>query len=175
MAILSIARIEKFLIAVGDRCEAESTLFLLGGGALGLLGGERPTGDLDYVGDDLRLTSLQKLMAQIADEMQIDLEAVPIAKFVPLPIGAERRMILIGQFGNLTAYVFDPYTIALSKLDRGFDIDLDDICFLIHHQLITIEQLDAFVEESILQAREFDLDAAAMRRHLHIARRTFRN
>lgn len=170
MATISNSQIEKFLIAVGEHCEAESTLFLLGGGALRLLGGERPTGDLDYVGDDLHLNSMQQLMAQIADEMHIDLEAVPIAEFVPLPGNADDRAIMLGRFGNLTVYVFDPYTIALSKLDRGFKTDLEDIHFLIQRNLVTIDQLDSFVEKAIPRAEEFGLDPKAMRRHLQIVR-----
>lgn len=147
-------------------------LYLLGGGALELLGSVRPTVDLDYVGDDLRLNSLQQLMVQIAERMHIELEAVPIAEFVPLPVNADKRAILVGQFGNLTVYVFDPYTIALSKLDRGFDIDFEDILFLIQHNLVNVDQLAALVEESALQAREFDLDPVAMRRHLQVVRKS---
>ncbi len=164
------SRIEAFLTAVGKRCEPASTLFLLGGGALELLGSVRPTLDLDYVGDDLQLTNLQQLMAQIADEMHIELEAVPIAGFVPLPEHSEERSVLVGEFGNLAVYVFDPYTIALSKLDRGFDTDIDDILFLVRRHLITVDQLAAFAEAAVLQAHEFDLDPAAMRRHLQVVR-----
>lgn len=54
MAIVDKAQIKEFLTAVGNRCEPNSTLFLLGGGALELLGGTRPTLDLDYVGNDLQ-------------------------------------------------------------------------------------------------------------------------
>lgn len=164
------SQIEAFFIAVGNRCEPASTLFLLGGGALELLGGVRPTLDLDYVGDDLQLNTLQQLMAQIAGEMHIELEAVSIAEFVPLPEDAHKRSIRVGEYGNLTVYIFDPYTIALSKLDRGFDTDIEDILFLIRRDLITVEQLAAFAETAASQASEFDLDPAAMRRHLQVVR-----
>lgn len=63
MAAVTESQIEEFLIAVGEQCEPASMLYLLGGGALELLGSARPTVDLDYVGDDLRLNSLQQLTA----------------------------------------------------------------------------------------------------------------
>ena len=89
MAVINRANIESFLKSVGKDCSPNSTLFLLGGGALELLGGARPTTDLDYVGDDLHQNNLQKLMAQVADNLHIEAEPVPIADFIPLPENAE--------------------------------------------------------------------------------------
>jgi hypothetical protein len=170
MAPLSRSQIDRFLTAVGQRCEPDTNLYLLGGGALELLGGARPTIDLDYVSDEKQSANLQDLLAQIADEMQIELEAVPIAEFVPLPQDADNRAVFVGSFGNLTVYVFDPYTIALSKLDRGFDTDIEDILFLVQHQIITVEKLADFLETAVPQARQFDLDHTAMRQRLQIVR-----
>lgn len=170
MAALSRSLIDRFLTAVGQRCEPGTNLYLLGGGALELLGGLRPTIDLDYVGDDLQSDSLQQLLTKTADELQIELEAVPITEFVPLPQDADNRAVFVGKFGNLTVYVFDPYTIALSKLDRGFDTDIEDILFLVQRQLITIETLADFVETAVTQAKQFDLDPTAMRQRLQIVR-----
>ena len=45
---------------------------------------------------------------------------------------------------------------------------IPDILFLIQNQLITIEQLAAFVETAVSQTDRFDLNATAMRRHLEI-------
>lgn len=111
-------------------------------------------------------------MAQIANEMQIEVEAVPIAEFIPLPADADKRAVFMGVFGNLTVYVLDPYTIALSKLDRGFDTDIEDVLFLVQQQLVTIEQLALFVENAILQAHQFDLDPSIIRRHLQVLRQS---
>lgn len=103
MAALSRSQIDQFLTAVGQRCEPGTKLYLLGG--------VRPTIDLDYV--------------------------------------------------------FDPYTIALSKLERGFDTD---ILFLVQHELIIVETLVDIVETAVIQATQFDLDPTAMRQRLQIVR-----
>lgn len=106
MAALSRSQIDQFLTAVGQRCEPGTKLYLLGG--------VRPTIDLDYV--------------------------------------------------------FDPYTIALSKLERGFDTDIEDILFLVQHELIIVETLVDIVETAVIQATQFDLDPTAMRQRLQIVR-----
>jgi hypothetical protein len=166
MAVIDRSQIEAFLMAIGQRCEPESVLFLIGGGALELLGGARPTVDIDYVGDDLQPNKLQQMMAEIADEMHLEIEGVPIGEFVPIPKDAEKRAILVGQFGNLAVHIFDPYTIALSKLDRGFETDLEDILFLIQNNLITLDQLKQIVEAAVSQAHQFELNLGAMNRGL---------
>lgn len=171
MASINRTQIENFLTAVGDRCEPSSTLFLLGGCALALLDGTRPTLDLDYVGPEQQITDLQKLMTEIATDMQIEIEAVPIEEFVPLPQNAHRRAIIVGHFGNLAVYIFDPYTIALSKLDRGLESDIEDIVFLVRQKIIDDKQLGTFMEAAIVQAEEFLLNAKSMRQHLEIVRR----
>ncbi len=71
---------------------------------------------------------------------------------------SDKRSIRIGQFGNLEVYVADPYSIALSKLDRGFDTDLDDIVFLVQHNLVILEELERITKNALPRARKFDLD-----------------
>jgi hypothetical protein len=73
---------------------------------------------------------------QIAKELKIDVEPVPLDRFVSLPVGSTDRQIRIGPFENLEIYVADPYSFALSKLDHSFfDTDFDDIIFLIRQNL----------------------------------------
>ena len=127
------AEILSILHALGKRVPPSSRLILVGGSALALLGSPRLTIDIDFIGDDLHPNEVQKAIMQAAKELKIYVEPVPLEQFIPLPKGSAERNIRIGQFGNLEVYVADPYGIALSKLDRGFDTDLDDIVFLIRH------------------------------------------
>ena len=93
---------------------------------------------------------------EIARELNIDVEPVPIERFVPLPEGSDKRRIYIGQFGNMNVYVADPYSIALSKLDRGFDTDIDDIIFLVEHNYVVLDELERITVKALSQARKFD-------------------
>lgn len=123
MECLAEETVLAFLEEVGRRYSQPADLLLLGGSALCLLGSPRPTLDIDYVGDDLTRNELQQCIDQVAQNMGIVVEAVPISGFVPLPEDADQRKVSVGQFGAVQVYILDPYSMALSKVDRGFDSD----------------------------------------------------
>ena len=148
--------IREFLTELGNRYSKQETLYLLGGSALILLGSSRDTLDIDYVGDDTQKDEFQILIEEIASELELETEVVPIERFIPLPEGNEKRKIHIGQFGNVNVYVLDPYSIALSKVDRGFETDLEDIIFLIQHNQINMEELGQILKNSLPHAGKFD-------------------
>ena len=122
---LTIADIETFLRRLGDRYPHPTTLYLLGGSALCLLGSPRRTLDIDYFGSDRPDPEdvLAATIRSVATELHIEIEGVPLDQFIPLPQDSDSRHRFIGRFGNLIVYVFDPYSIAISKLDRGFETD----------------------------------------------------
>lgn len=77
---------------------------------------------------------------------------------MPLPEGNEQRSIHIGQFGKVDVFIFDPYSIALSKLDRGSDRDLDDIVFLIQRNQINEVELERILNDALPHAGKFDFN-----------------
>ncbi len=131
-----------------------------------LLGSPRLTIDIDFVGDDISPNELHKTILQIAKEQRIYMEPVAIERFIPLPDGSEERTIRIGQFGNLEVFVADPYCIALSKLDRGFDTDFDDLVFLVQKNIVEFQLLERITEISLSRAREFDMNPTEVLAHL---------
>lgn len=170
MGSLSQETLQKLLLAVADRYREPATIVLLGGCALALLGSPRPTLDIDYVGSDLDKNDLQQLIEQVADEMKIEIEAVPIEQFIPLPEGADERKIHVDRYGSIDVYILDPYAIALSKLDRGFESDIEDVLFLIQHNLVEISQLESVVAAALERANEFDMVPSEVRNHLDAVR-----
>jgi hypothetical protein len=159
-------RIRAILQLIGDRIPAPANLILIGGGALALLGSPRLTVDIDFIGDDVTPDELSKTIMQVAKEQNIYADPVPLERFIPLPKGSESRMITIGKFGNLSVYSADPYSIALGKLERGFDTDLGDVIFLIRQNLIDLTQLQRVVEEALPRASEFDINSSDLLAHL---------
>ncbi len=151
------AKLEAILATLGEQVPSASRLFLIGGSALTLLGSPRPSLDIDFVGDDIHPNELHRTLIAKAKEMKLQVEAVPIERFIPLPDGNELRQIFIGQFANLDVYVFDPYSIALSKVDRGLLTDFDDIIFLIKKNHITLEELERITKNAVSKAGKFDL------------------
>jgi hypothetical protein len=152
------AEIKAVLHAIGARVPPASRLILVGGSALSLIGSPRPTIDIDFVGDDLCPEPLHQIILRIADELDIDAEPVPLDKFVPLPPGHEDRAIRVGQFENLEIFIADPYSIALSKVDRGADTDYDDLVFLVQRGYVDLTRFEGMIRNALPQASKFDFN-----------------
>jgi hypothetical protein len=163
---MDTTEIRAILQTLGERVPPSSRLLLVGGSALMLLGSPRLTIDIDFVGDDVSPSALDKILMQAAKELKIYVEPVPIQHFVPIPKGSDKRTIRIGQFGNLEVFVADPYVIALSKLDRAFDTDFDDLIFLIERNLVDLDQLERITRDALSRAREFDMNPDEVLAHL---------
>ena len=172
MVTLTKAEIVAFLQQLGQRYVQPAELHLIGGAALCLLGNPRTTLDLDFVGNDLPPAAerahgtLRGELEKLADELQIEVEAVPFEQFIPLPLDVQVRHHLFGQFGTLQVFIFDPYSIALSKLDRGLPTDLQDIVFLLQQEVIDYVKLEMVLEQALTQAVEFGLNRSEMRMRL---------
>jgi hypothetical protein len=55
-------------------------------------------------------------------------------------------------------YLFDLYSIALSKIARGFESDLEDVLFLLKQNLIEWATLEAHFNSILPRARSADID-----------------
>ncbi len=162
-----------FLERLADRWDSPVSLYLLGGGALSLLGNTRETRDLDYTAElpATLLDEFRQVATQVASEMHLDLEEVPIGEFLPLPPDAKQRRRFVRRFGQLDIYVFDPYTIALSKIARGFESDLDDVMFMLQEGLIEFSELERHFEAILPRATKFDINPREFRAYFDEIRR----
>jgi hypothetical protein len=159
MEPITDANLKSLFQRLSQRYSSPARIYLLGGSALCLLGSPRTTLDVDYTFEVAPedVARFQATMAELAAEMQLDLENVPFDEFVPLPSGARERRRIIGQFGQLEVYIFDPYSIALSKIVRGFEADLEDVMFMLREYLIEFDQLEHFFEQILPQAPQADI------------------
>ena len=150
-------KLHSILAALGEQVPPESRVYLIGGSALTLLGSPRQSLDVDFVGDDIHPSELLRTIMGKAREMKLQVDVVPLDRFIPLRDGNEQRSIHIGHFGNLEVNVLDPYSIALSKLDRGLFTDFDDILFLINNDYIILDEFLQITKNAISKAGKFDL------------------
>ncbi len=140
-------QIYDFLRELGKRCLIPSEIYLFGGSAVLLMGGVRYTADIDFTLNETNAEAIRKTIKEIADEQGLDLEESIPSEFMPLPFGSGSRHQRIGQYGQLTVYVFDPYSIALMKIDRAFKSDIQDVRFLIHGGHINLDELEQHLDE----------------------------
>jgi len=168
MSELNDEVLNDFFQRLAQRWTVPATLYLIGGTALSILGSPRQTLDVDYIGNDVRLSDFQTAVKQVAHDMGIEVEPVPLDEMIPLPEDAYERCRLVGHFGALSVYVFDPYSIALGKLDRGSATDLQDVEFLVRNGFVDTERLKSIVNAATQRASEFDIVPDEMREHLEL-------
>lgn len=159
MESVTVENLRAFLERLGEQYPGSATLYLLGGGALCLLGNPRVTVDVDYwyAVSSAEEAQFKAAMEKLAEEMHLDVEDVPLDEFVPLPQGAYDRRQFVGRFGGVEVYIFDPYTIALSKIARGFEADLEDVLFMLGEDLIEFAELERLFEQVLPRSAEADI------------------
>ena len=99
----------------------------LTGGATAVLEGWRPsTVDVDVRFEPDSDAAL-RLIAELKERLQVNVELASPLDFLPPLKGWRERCRFRLRAGNLEVFDFDPYSQALSKLERGFDLDLRDV------------------------------------------------
>jgi hypothetical protein len=154
--VTSVA-LQQFLQKLGEQFTQPAKLYLLGGSALCLLGSPRETLDVDYSLEP-HSPEFKNILRQISSELRLDLESVSLADFIPLPPNSEKRHRFLGRHGQVDVYIYDLYSIALSKIARGFESDLEDVEFLLLQKLIEWDELEAHFKSILPHANKADID-----------------
>ena len=173
MEPVTAVTLKTFLQRLGEHYSGPATFYLLGGSALCLLGSPRTTLDVDYTFEVAPedTARFRTALAELAAEMRLDLEDVPLAEFIPLPPAARERRQFIGRFGQIDVYIFDPYSVALSKIARGFEADLEDVIFMLRERLIEFAELERHFKAILPQAPQADIDPNEFRAYFAEVRR----
>ncbi|MFH1907102.1 MAG: DUF6036 family nucleotidyltransferase [Chloroflexota bacterium] len=157
METVTSLALQKFFQRLGEQISTPATFYLLGGSALCLLGSPRETLDVDYSIEGA-LPEMEQALKQLSAELELDLELVPLREFIPLPPDAEQSRRFVGRYGQVDVYIFDLYSIALSKIARGFESDLEDVEFLLRQKLIAWGPLEAHFKSILPRAKSADID-----------------
>lgn len=108
---------------------------------------------------------LEQTLHQLALDLRLDLEAVLLAEFIPIPPETEQRRRFVRRYGQVDIYIFDPYSIALSKIARGFESDLEEVEFLLSQGFIAWDALGAYLQAILPRARGADIDPKEFRQY----------
>ena len=119
-------RIGRFLEELGRRTTSEATVYL-SGGTTAVLHGWRPS----TIDIDLRIEpdsdDLLRAIAPLKEELQVNVELASPLDFIPEPPGWRERSPFVRQEGRLTVRHMDPHAQALSKIERGHELDRRDV------------------------------------------------
>jgi hypothetical protein len=170
METVTSLALQKFFQRLGEQISTPATFYLLGGSALCMLGSPRETLDVDYSVEGA-LPEMEQALKQLSAELELDLEFTPLREFIPLPPDAEQRHRFVGRYGQVDVYIFDLYSIALSKIARGFESDLEDVEFLLDRDLIAWDTLETHLQTILPRVRSADIDPKEFQQYFETLKR----
>ena len=156
---VTAANLQAFMKALAAAANAPSRVFLVGGATAVLFGWRTSTIDIDLKivpESDEILRSLPALK----ERLHLNIELASPDDFIPELPGWEERSRFIQQVGKLAFFHYDFYAQALAKIERGHQIDLQDVHELIARELIEPSRLlDLFaaIEDQVYRYPELDL------------------
>ncbi len=115
-----------FLEVFGKKLRESGRVYLTGGSTALLKKWRNTTLDIDLSAKPEPKNFFESI-AEIKNELQINIELASPNDFVPELEGWENRSEFIGRYGNTDFYHFDYYSQAFSKLSRGHVRDLKDV------------------------------------------------
>ena len=134
-APVDIDRLRKFMAAMGRQTTGPGSIYLTGG-ATALLHGWRPmTVDVDLKADP-EPNRYFEAIATLKDELSLNIELASPPDFIPELPGWRDRSLFIARHGQIDFYHYDPYSQALSKLERAHSRDLADVEAMLRDGLI---------------------------------------
>ena len=119
-------RIRAFLRELGRRARVPGRIYL-DGRRDGVLEGWRTSTiaiDLRFEPDD---DALLRALPELKERLDINIELASPPDFIPELLGWRDRSPFVLREGGLEVHHFDPYSQALSKVERGFEHDLEDV------------------------------------------------
>jgi hypothetical protein len=127
-------RITSLLAELGRYAQVGDRLYLTGGATAVLVGWRRSTRAVDIRlegGED----ALLRAIAELKDRLSINIELASPLDFLPEVAGWRDRCPYVGRFGALEVFDMMYELQALSKLQRAFDQDLEDVREMLARQL----------------------------------------
>jgi hypothetical protein len=128
-------RIDAFVRALGRAARTPARLYLTGGATAVLEGWRRTTVDID-VHLEPDLDELLRHIPELKERLGVNVELASPAQFIPELPGWRERSRFVLTAGRLDVFHYDPYSQALSKLERAFDQDVEDVRAMIARGLV---------------------------------------
>jgi hypothetical protein len=153
---LAPADLDRFLRNLSRRLPCPVRLVLTGGGEAMLLGGIRPTGDLDFAlvvaaRFEVHWPGVEAAVAAARDETGIAVQyATDIDRWSSVSIpAAQRRTRVFRRIGRLSVHLVEPACWAVYKLTRYLDSDVEDLRAVLRRQRVSWRRLARLCGESL--------------------------
>lgn len=142
-------RIRRLGRELGKAVAPGTRMYLTGGATAVLEGWRDSTVDIDVRFEPDSDAALSRIR-DLKEELEINVELASPLDFLPALDGWRERSHFRFREGNLEVFDFDLYSQALSKLERGFELDLNDVGHMVssgqvdpHELLRLLEDIEA--------------------------------
>jgi len=115
-------------------------IYLTGGSSAVLEGWRASTVDVDLRFEP-ESDDLLRALPMLKEKLGINIEMASPPDFIPELPGWRERSTLLFSEGSVSVHHFDLYSQALSKIERGFGQDLDDVRTMIERGLVERQRL----------------------------------
>lgn len=160
---VDIARLNDFMAAMGRKTKGAGRIYLTGGATALLHGWRSMTVDVDIKADP-EPSGFFESIATIKDELSLNIELASPSDFIPELPNWRERSLFIARHGQLDFYHYDPYSQALSKLERGHTRDIADVEAMLRDGLIGKQfLLSLFLKTEPMLIRYPSLDPMSFR------------
>ncbi|MGH2986282.1 MAG: DUF6036 family nucleotidyltransferase [Solirubrobacterales bacterium] len=119
-------RIHRLAAELGRHAEAGTRMYLTGGATAVLEGWRDSTVDVD-IRIEPESDQLMRAVSEVKEALDVNVEFASPIDFLPELPGWRERSRYRFRAGSLDIFDFDLYSQALSKIERGFDLDLVDV------------------------------------------------
>lgn len=167
--LITAPRLREFMRRLGEAARTETRIYLTGGATAVLIGWRETTIDVD-----LKIIpesdELFRALPELKESLRLNVELASPDLFIPAVPGWEARSPFIAREGRVDWHHFDPYSQALSKIERGHDRDREDVREMLRRSLIDPGRLrDSFARIGEGLFRYPAVDPAAFARKLEAA------
>ena len=139
-------RIRELARALGRVARSRVRIYLTGGATAVIEGWRASTIDVD-VRLEPEAEELLRELPRLKDQLQINIELASPPDFIPELPGWRDRSPHVFSEGMVDVHHFDPYSQALSKIERGFAQDLDDVQSMMSRGLVERGRLRELFDE----------------------------
>ncbi len=146
-------RIELFLQRLGRQFTKPGRVYLVGGTTMVYEGLRQQTLDIDIAYDIANEdhSAFIAVVRELKERLSLNIEEASPADFIPVPAGSKERSEYIGRYGQLEAFHYDFYSLALSKIERGTENDFADVIALLKAEKIEWEKLVQYFDEIMVR------------------------
>ncbi|HEY7933882.1 MAG TPA: DUF6036 family nucleotidyltransferase [Solirubrobacteraceae bacterium] len=128
-------RLRELARRLGRVASTPTRIYLTGGASAVLEGWRGSTVDVDMTFEP-EVDALLRELPALKEDLGVNIELTSPPDFIPELPGWRDRSPFVFREGNVDIHHFDFYSQALSKIERGFSQDLDDVARMLESGLV---------------------------------------